>query len=371
MRNIAATATAMQSSLSKWSHNENESNNFLTGNIQNGYAFHTALEDEPWIRINLKKTYALCGIRIFPRQQCPDKYCPVLEILISVDGVNYTCVYSKEKVFSNPYDGVFIDIPYLHARFIVCKSRDCMLSLSQIEIFINDEVLPFRNVTLWKCQYHNQKILQLLESGYYERQEIDIVLATMHKEDCVLELGANIGVMAANVLKSIAPRAYYAVEANPCLIKEIEKNLALNGCSNYKIINKIFTHENVDAFDFYVNKANILASSLFPNSGASDSVKVQAQNINEFIIDNGITYIICDIEGGEYLLFDKRVHLSTVQNVCMEIHPSSQADSVRNLFAAFEAAGFRHDNPLANGPLQQSIVVHFSKGNLFVDRKRR
>lgn len=327
MRNIAPQATATQSSYSKWSYSGSETGNVLTGYAPNGYSFHTLLEKEPWIQIDLKKIYPICGIKIFPRINYSHNYCPCLEVLSSIDGYHFEKIYENDNAFKNDkYHCLFFRLDNIHSRFLIFKSKNCYFSLTQVEIFIDDSVMAFRNVNILRNRFHSQSITNSILEGRYERNEIDIVLDSASKNDIVLETGANIGIMACCVLKNINPKRYYAIEANPYLIPEIQKNLKLNSLKCH-IHNCVLTIDDVYEADFYVSD-NILASSLSKLNKFRSKIKVNCKNINEFMCKYKISYWICDIEGGEYLLISDELNLQYVKKICLELHP---ADSVLQL----------------------------------------
>jgi hypothetical protein len=52
---------------------------------------------------------------------------------------------------------------------------------------------------------------------------------------------------------------------------------------------------------------------------------VETDNINDVISTNNINYLIADIEGGEYDIFNEKLVFEKVDKICIELHPKTLA----------------------------------------------
>lgn len=70
LENVALHKNATQSSISAWSIGktpEADAADAVDGAIDGMYSFHTALEDQPWWRVDLGRTFSISEIRVFNR----------------------------------------------------------------------------------------------------------------------------------------------------------------------------------------------------------------------------------------------------------------------------------------------------------------
>ncbi len=204
------------------------------------------------------------------------------------------------------------------------------------------ESMLLRGVQLIRHPAISEKIENLIRSGRYEKQEIDFVLSTLQETDRVLEIGASIGAMSTVVLSKKNVQHYTCIEANPALIEIIKTNHANNGITSSDVVNTVLTNElNSEEMDFYVAK-DVWASTLSKPtdfSNFSHVEKVKTSNFFELLEKLKPTYIICDIEGGEYGLFKDPVNLTSVRIICLEIHACEMLKK-QQLFDYFYREGF-------------------------------
>lgn len=112
-------------------------------------------------------------------------------------------------------------------------------------------------------------------------------------------------------------------EANPALIPLIRRNLKLNKCLDKATVhNEILVHQPVVPFvDFYVHK-DFYSSSFVAFPDYIEKVQVSTKDINFVIKENDITFVVLDIEGGEYELFTDWKIPNSVKKVMLELHPA-------------------------------------------------
>ena len=168
-----------------------------------------------------------------------------------------------------------------------------------------------------KLGFHlSGEIRQSIWRGEYEAPECRMVLAKLCKEDVVMELGAGIGFLSTLCAKKIGSARVFTYEANPALVPYIRETFALNGVAPTLKNCLVGDHEGETLF--YVHK-HFWASSTLPIKGAKP-VTLKMIDIDQELRTIHPTFLIIDIEGGEYDLF-QHINLSGVNKVAIETHP--------------------------------------------------
>ena len=165
----------------------------------------------------------------------------------------------------------------------------------------------------------NYKFRGLFATNIYEKEERKYLKKYLDPESKVLELGACLGVVSCltnRLLKD--PNNHVVLEANPNLIKWIEKNKLLNN-SKFNIENSIIS--NKEKNDFYISDIIVISSKkLITNN----KVEINGITIPQLENKYGITFntLIMDIEGGELdFLQENRLSINKFNTIFMEIHP--------------------------------------------------
>ena len=337
IRNIAATAHSLQSSYSPWSKSRHESDRALIGESKDGYAFHTSYEDKPWFIIFLDEPTPLFKINIFYRKHCFIDL-KLLELNISVDGINFTRIDSIECI-SNDDGFISFNLSYKIARFIhirlKCKG---FLYFRQVEILYDDDSTAFNNIVLKRNKNVSNNVWMSILSQSYEMNEINTVLETLSKTDVVLELGASLGAMSSSVLKQVNPKMYICIEANIDMVNLLRENHRINEVS-CEILHGAVTLKSEEFKDFYINSDSWSSSlNFFKNYTRVD--KIRMFNFNDILNKYKPSYLICDIEGGEYEIFNNETCFDSISKICIELHQDLNSDSTKNLLKIFENNNF-------------------------------
>ena len=199
-------------------------------------------------------------------------------------------------------------------------------------------------------------MVEVIERGEYEREEAACVQSHVNEEDIVLELGSGIGALSAYILANTAVKKYVCVEANKALVQLSQKNHAINGINNCQFVWGVMTNDpEQKEFDFYVNK-DFWGSSLVPFKNYTKKEKVPGYLFNDCILEHKPSFLVCDIEGGEYKLFRRGLDLASVSKICIELHNyvASERDVVD--FYAFMA-----DNGFTLREKRRGQVLFFSR----------
>lgn len=209
--------------------------------------------------------------------------------------------------------------------------------------------LRFRTAVLAESPAISRTVRKNILRGSYEREEIDIVLENVRDDDRVLELGASLGGLSSVVLREKPPSAYVCVEANPDMVALLRKNHALNGVRATTIVSGAVTREpHAAERDFYVH-GDCWSSSLDAIPGGLP-VRVWTYPFVQLLEEHRPTFLICDIEGGEYELLAEPCDLSGVSRICIELHGDDK-DKRFGLLAFLMRQGFMEDERYRKHPL--------------------
>ena len=218
-------------------------------------------------------------------------------------------------------------------------------------------LMPFRGLVLKRSPLVSPAIKAHIQAGFYEKHEIEYALTHMHYEDVVLELGSGIGALSAVLLTHyISPARYIALEANASLVALARENHRLNNIGRCEFVCGVATHERGrEDYDFYISR-NFWASSLSPMPDCVAVVRVKALRFNDLVRMYRPTFLICDIEGGEYSLLTHEADLAPIRKLCLEVH-NADAAKLAGLFDTLQAKGFC----LKAGKRASTGVVFFEK----------
>lgn len=164
---------------------------------------------------------------------------------------------------------------------------------------------------------HLSQVIQAhLAAGLYERQELGVIGQTIDRDDIVMELGTGCGVISAYCAKTIGSRRVHTYEANPELEEPIRRLYAVNSVDPQLHICMV-GHE-LGTRPLYIED-DFWTSSPVRRSAGARVVQVPTRPFNEEVRRINPTYLIVDIEGGEYDLL-MRADLQNIRKVLVEMH---------------------------------------------------
>jgi FkbM family methyltransferase len=164
------------------------------------------------------------------------------------------------------------------------------------------------------------------------------------QDDVILELGAGIGALSACVAGAGNVKKIICVEANPRLIPLIKQTHVLNKVKNSIVLHGVMQNEDTRETAFYLYK-DFWRGSLTKSDDVIDVVNVPVYNFNAALGQYGPTFLIVDIEGGEYSLFNDDTDFSGINKILIEAHGTIRDRD--NLCGLFVRKGFRLKNPPA------------------------
>lgn len=199
----------------------------------------------------------------------------------------------------------------------------------------------------------NDRIVEEIEAGRYEAEELAISCDFVRPGDRVLELGAGIGCISAGVMRDVGPASYFAVEADARLIPHIRRSHALNDVSGAQVLNAAFaTDPEVLArgsVSFTLHREFWRSGIGQDQPGITETVSVPTVDASGFLAENRINVLIADIEGAELDLL-RHLDPAGLERIVLELHPQRFGlQGVAEVFALLGARGFAYDTDLSRG----------------------
>jgi hypothetical protein len=143
--NVALNKPSFQSSVLQHEGNElpgSRASGGANNGMRNGtYGFHTQLEAQPWWVVDLLVPHRISEMHIYNRPGGPDIAARAneLDVLISVDGDNWTLLLSRTETIPFGLDGTPLVVqasPALPHRFVLLRLRETnFLHLDEVEIY--------------------------------------------------------------------------------------------------------------------------------------------------------------------------------------------------------------------------------------------
>lgn len=135
--NVSLDATVTFSSTSRWS-TKDDAKEILTAEHNKDFSFHTECEKDPWIELDLKKSYVLEKITIFNRQKKVQERAYSISIQISNDKEEYDLIHKGFIAFKN---SLSFDIGGLKAARYVKLQLDGYnyFHLQKIEVYADND----------------------------------------------------------------------------------------------------------------------------------------------------------------------------------------------------------------------------------------
>ncbi len=163
----------------------------------------------------------------------------------------------------------------------------------------------------------SNKMVSLLRKGRHAWAERKLVIPALEENDVVMELGAGIGHLAIRCAKKIGSDRVSTFEANPHLRQLVYENFRLNSVSPRAEFCLLGKAEGTA--EFHVGK-HFWSSSTMRAPYHDRTIRVPVKPFNKMIKELNPTFVIIDIEGGEYELF-QYADLRTVTKLMVEAHP--------------------------------------------------
>lgn len=201
--------------------------------------------------------------------------------------------------------------------------RAAVVDLGGVEIRLGKHIAP--------------EIRRQLETGTYEWPELAILRRKLLPTDVVLELGTGLGFLATYCARVVGSERVFTYEGNPRLKRHILDTFARNGVAPR--LEMCLLTERTGKQTFYVEDAFWASSTL--RGGAAKAVTVPSRRFDDELARIKPTFLIIDIEGGEYDLC-RQTQFAGVRKLLIEIHKERLGPrKTRHVKARLHRAGFR------------------------------
>lgn len=183
---------------------------------------------------------------------------------------------------------------------------------------LSPQIITIRGIRLQLGSHISETIRDVIYRGDYEGPELRIARSKLHPDDVVMEIGAGLGFLSTYCAKQIGDNKVFTYEANPQLEPHILQTYKLNRVN--PTLEICLVGEGNGEKDFFLSKDFWQSSTILP-AKSSKKVTVPVKDFNQEIHRINPTFLIIDIEEGEYdLLHYADFH--NVRKLLIEIHPS-------------------------------------------------
>jgi hypothetical protein len=108
----------------------------VDGETNGTFGFHSALEDSPWLSVDLGQNYEITKIKILGRGDSDFNQSVPLALAISDDGTEYREIARRAEAFSESDPWIVTPPPPISARFIRLQTmRRTYLVLGEVQVF--------------------------------------------------------------------------------------------------------------------------------------------------------------------------------------------------------------------------------------------
>jgi FkbM family methyltransferase len=157
---------------------------------------------------------------------------------------------------------------------------------------------------------------EALYTGCYERFELKTIASQLAQNDVVMELGTGLGLISSFCANKIGNDRVFTYEANPGLEPIIRKTYKLNNLAPNLQICMLGGQPGEQIF--YVSES-IWDSSVIQHNQDFKPVTVPVKSFNEEVRKINPSFLVMDIEGGEYDLL-KDADLHNIRKISIELH---------------------------------------------------
>ena len=183
-------------------------------------------------------------------------------------------------------------------------------------------------------------ILKDIFFGVYESKEAELVRMKIAANDVVMEIGAGIGFLSTLSAKVVGSERVFAYEANPQLMDVIRHVHELNQVA--PTVSNVLLGEGEGERTFWLER-DYWASSLIQGSKDATPIRVRQIDLNQEIQRIQPSFMILDIEGGEYE-FLRHARLDSIRKMVIEVHPHVLGYTrISEMLGWLFAAGFALD----------------------------
>lgn len=144
----------------------------------------------------------------------------------------------------------------------------------------------------------------------YETTDSAMIMRLVSPNDCVIDIGANMGWYSINVAKTYPQSKVHAFEPIPKTYSFLEQNIKLNHVSNIVAHHFGLSNARKDlTFYFYPEGSGNASSANLSERTDAELVTCHVERLDDFVSANElhVDFIKCDVEGAELFAFQGAV----------------------------------------------------------------
>jgi FkbM family methyltransferase len=144
---------------------------------------------------------------------------------------------------------------------------------------------------------------KLILYGDYDRAEIDLLCSLVRSGDCVLDVGANIGLYTLPLSRAVGPDGLViAAEPDPQNLVLLRKNIEANGCTNVRVIPEALGDKTgeVKLYQRADNRGALSTVDIF-GVGEANAIAISMRR-TEDVLERMPRLVKIDVEGQEPLV---------------------------------------------------------------------
>lgn len=200
-----------------------------------------------------------------------------------------------------------------HAKLFDYAEYLQQTNIAAIEILDSQVVMTSRDKAVKMiCPPGDHRVapIEALNFLDYETTDSAMIMRLVSPEDCVIDIGANMGWYSINIAKTYPSSTVHAFEPIPKTYYFLEKNINLNQVSNVVAHNVGLSNECTDlTFYFYPEGSGNASSMNLSERTDAELVTCHVERLDDFAEANKlhVDFIKCDVEGAELFAFQGAV----------------------------------------------------------------
>lgn len=171
--------------------------------------------------------------------------------------------------------------------------------LQQYYSFVKAEIINIQGIKLKLDRHISEPVRKVIYHGDYEKQEFRILRSRLNPDDVVMEVGSGLGFLSTYCAKKIGSDKVFTYEANPDLEPHIRNTYKINNVN--PTLEICLVGDTNGESDFYQSK-DFWWSSAVRHDENGTKIKVPMKAFNQEVQRINPTFLLIDIEGGEYEL---------------------------------------------------------------------
>jgi FkbM family methyltransferase len=182
-------------------------------------------------------------------------------------------------------------------------------NIASIEITDDSVVMTSRDKGVKMiCPPGDHRVAPIEALNFLDYETIDsaMIMRLVSPNDCVVDIGANMGWYSINIAKTYPSCKVHAFEPIPKTYAYLEKNIKLNQMENILSHHIGLSSERKDlTFYFYPEGSGNASSANLSERKDAELVTCHVEKLDDFVITNKlhVDFIKCDVEGAELFAF--------------------------------------------------------------------